>query len=342
MRMSPRTILRTALVVVGLPAAAAGCGGGSDDTGPPARKLEPARVGAPIAVGGDPVAVAVGAGAIWVVDASRQLLIKVDPSTRAVVGAPRRVAGGPFAVAVGEGAVWVAAGDGSVRAYDPRTVRPSGPKATVAGANGLAVGDGGVWVSRRRAGTVTRIDARTRRAGAPIRVGRGPADVAVGLGSVWVANADGATVSRIDSRGGRAATPIAVGARQVLAVTVGEGRVWVARAGGQNADRPELVQIDPDAGKVVGKPIAVPGAVPLDLVAGDGLWATDSGGAFAAGTGDQGGVTRVDPATGAVAGPELRTGDRPSAIALGEGGVWVVNEGSGTLTPIAVGDGRSG
>ena len=125
-------------------------------------------------------------------------------------------------------------------------------------------------------------------------------------------------------------------------MTVGEGRVWVARAGGPNADRPELVQIDPGAGKVVGKPIAVPGAVPLDLVAGDGVWATDSGGAIEPAAGDRGGVTRVDPATGAVAGPPLRTGDRPSAIALGEGGVWVVNEGSGTLTPITVGPRRSG
>ena len=228
-----------------------------------------------------------------------------------MVGAPRRVPGGPFAVAVGEGAVWVASGDGSVRAYDPRRVRQTGATATVPGANGLAVGDGGVWVSSRRAGTVTRVDPRTRRAGPPIRVGRGPADIAVGFGSVWVANADGGTVSRIDSRGGRAGTPIAVGARQVLGVTVGEGRVWVARAGGPNADRPELVQIDPEAGKVVGEPIAVPGAVPLDLVAGDGVWVTDSGGALEPATGARGGVTRVDPATGAVAGPPLRTGDRP-------------------------------
>ena len=47
-------------------------------------------------------------------------------------------------------------------------------------------------------------------------------------------------------------------------------------------------------------------------------------------------MTRVDPASGAVAGPSLRTGERPSAIALGAGGVWVVNEGSGTLTPISL------
>ncbi|MBA3747544.1 MAG: hypothetical protein H0W96_08655, partial [Solirubrobacterales bacterium] len=100
------------------------------------------------------------------------------------------------------------------------------------------------------------------------------------------------------------------------------------------ADRLQLVRIDPVAGKVVGDPVAVPGAVPLDLVAGNGVWVTNSGGAIPTGPGSTGGVTRVDPAARAAAGSALRTGRRPSAIALGQGGVWVTNEGSGTLTPI--------
>jgi streptogramin lyase len=307
--------------------------GGSPDE-PSHARLAATNVGSPIKVGIDPVAVAVGAGAIWVIDAARQTLIKVNPHTRAVVSDPRRVAGGPFAVAVGAGVVWVAAGDGSVRAYDPRSLRPTGPTATVPGANGLAVGGGGVWVSSRRAGTVTRIDPRTRHTDQPIRVGRGPADIAAGLGAVWVANADGGSVSRIDPHRGRADTPIAIGARQVLAVTVGDGAVWVARAAGPDADRTQLVHIDPQAGKVVGDPIRIPGAVPLDLVAGDGVWATDSGGVRTLQSGSRGGVTRVDPATRKVAGPLLRTGTRPAAIALGDGAVWVTNEDAGTLTPI--------
>jgi streptogramin lyase len=110
--------------------------------------------------------------------------------------------------------------------------------------------------------------------------------------------------------------------------------VWVARAGGPKADRTQLVRIDPHAGKVVGHPIRIPGAVPLDLVAGDGVWATDSGGALSPESGGHGGVTRVDPATGKVTGPPLKVGARPSAIALGEGDVWVTDEDAGTLTPL--------
>ena len=111
--------------------------------------------------------------------------------------------------------------------------------------------------------------------------------------------------------------------------------MWIARAGGPNADRVQLVRIDPATGKVAGDPIAVPGAVPLDLVAGNGLWVTDSGTAIG-GPGRRGGVTRADPATRAVVQSSLRTGNRPSAIAIGERGVWVTNEGSGTLTAITI------
>nr|MBA3327840.1 PQQ-binding-like beta-propeller repeat protein [Solirubrobacterales bacterium] len=137
-------------------------GGESSEDAPP-RRLGPAMIGAPVDVGASPVSIAVGAGAVWVVDAARGTLIRVDPRTREVSGRSARVAGGPFSVAVGEGAVWVASGDGSVRAFDPRTVRPTGRAARVRGANGLAVGAGGVWVTSRLAGTVTRIDPRTRR-----------------------------------------------------------------------------------------------------------------------------------------------------------------------------------
>lgn len=308
--------------------------GGRSPAKPSRLRLTPVSVAAPIKVGGEPVAVAVGAGAIWVIDAAHQTLIKVDPRTRVVVGKPRRVPGGPFAVAVGAGFVWVACGDGTVRAYDPGTVGVIGRTATIPGANGLAVGEGGVWVSSRRAATVTRIDPRTRHIDAPISVGRGPAAIAVGLGAVWVANADGGSVSRIDPGARRAVATVTVGARQVLALAIDERSVWVVRAAGPDADRTQLVQIDPPTGKLVGDPIAVPGAVPLGVVAGGGIWVTDSGSAIPQKSGGRGGVTRVDPATRKPAGPPLRAGEQPSAIALGEGGVWITSQGAGTLTAI--------
>jgi streptogramin lyase len=94
------------------------------------------------------------------------------------------------------------------------------------------------------------------------------------------------------------------------------------------------VHIDPKTHKVIGNPIGVPGAVPLDLVAADGVWLTNSGGALPSTSGSRGSVTHVDPVTRKVTTPPLNVGKRPSAIAVGEGGLWVTSEDSGTLTPL--------
>jgi len=305
-----------------------------DDAGP---SLAPASVGASIHLGGNPVAVAVGSGTVWVLDGARQTLSAIDPRTHRRRWRPAPVGGGPFAVAVGEGAVWVASGDGSIRAFDLRTGRPAGLTAHVRGANGLAAGADGIWVTSRLARTVTRIDPRTRRPGRPIRVGAGPADVAVGAGSVWVANADGGSVTRVDARTGRADAAIPIGGQHVLGLAVGEGGVWVARATGADADHIQIVRVDPRDRNVVGDPIAVTGAVPLDIAAAGGsVWVTDVGGLRTSGRQGIGHVTRLDPRRHEIVRPLLRAGQHPSAVAVGAGVAWIADGDDGTLTPIVV------
>jgi virginiamycin B lyase len=308
--------------------------GGAGGTGKAPPTLEPVRVDAPIGAGPSPSALAVGGGAVWVVDGAASTLTRVDVRSRRA-GRPVRLSGGPFAVAVGEGAAWVAAGDGTVSSFDLRTGRPTGRPVRVRGANGIAVGAGGVWVTSRIARTVTRVDPRTRRAGRPLTVGRGPADVAVGAGAVWVLNADEGTVSRIDPGNDRVGRPIAVGAPQARALAVGDGGVWVARAGGEFGDRLEVVRIDPEDRELEGDPVPVSGAVPLDLVvAGGAVWATDAGDLRRSGEARGGGVTRIDPERRRAAGRPIRTGERPSAVAAGEGAVWVANTAGGTIVAL--------
>jgi streptogramin lyase len=115
-----------AAAAAGLLAASCGSSGEPDRAAPAA--LEAVRAGAPVDLGRSPSALAVGGGAVWVVDAAARTLTRVDAATRR---AGRRVAvpGGPFAVAVGEGAAWVAAGDGRSRATTSRQDgRPAGPR----------------------------------------------------------------------------------------------------------------------------------------------------------------------------------------------------------------------
>lgn len=282
-----------------------------------------------------PVAVAVGAGAVWVADAGRGTLLEIDPATRKRRGAPIRVGGAPFAVAVADGVVWVADQTGEVLAIDPRTRARVGSPVRVPGANGLAVGLGGVWVTSRRAGTLTRVDPGSHRADRPIRVGEAPGDVVVADGAVWVANATGASVSRLVPGAPRADRPIPVGG-EVLALAAGDGGVWVGRTAGEFAQQVSVVRLDTHTRRLRGRPVPVPGAIPLDLATGRGtVWATDVGGLRPPGRPRPGSVTRITTSGAPRVTATLRTGDRPTAVAVGGRTTWVANAADGTVTPVA-------
>jgi YVTN family beta-propeller protein len=92
-----------------------------------------------------PQHVAVGAGAIWVVDQLADQVVRIDP------GSGRELARIPV------GAV----------------------------ASGIAVGDGSVWAASNVDRTVSRIDPGTNRVVATIHVGEEPRDVAFGAGALW-------------------------------------------------------------------------------------------------------------------------------------------------------------
>ena len=292
----------------------------------------------PIDVGGTPVAVTVSGGTVWVADQAGGKVVRIDPRRRRRIGRPVVLGEAPVAIAGGSGAVWVAGADGAVRSLDARTGRIEGQPVRLPGATGIAVGAGAVWVTDGGAGTVTRIDPATRRPDPPLRVGAGPADVVVAEDAVWVANGGDGTVSRVDPDTGAVAAPIETGGSRVLALASGEGALWVARAKGRFGDRIDVVRLDPATGELDERSVAVKGGTPLDLAAGEGgVWATDVGGVrppgpkLVAGT-----VTRIDPGEAAVVGRPLPVGDRPTAVAVGEGGVWVANAADGTLTPITL------
>jgi streptogramin lyase len=69
------------------------------------------RIVATIAVGREPIAVAVGAGGVWVANAIDRSVVRLDPRTNRIV---ERIAVGmdPKVLTVGDGSVWVA-GDAS-------------------------------------------------------------------------------------------------------------------------------------------------------------------------------------------------------------------------------------
>jgi hypothetical protein len=117
------------------------------------------RIAKDVPVAGQPVAVAVGSRSLWLADAQRDRLLRVDQTNGGVIDSvplPTQ----PGAVAVGGGAVWVAgtAGadivrvDGSTGAITQQIPLPSH-------ASGLASAGGRVWVLDAIDTTVMRLDA---------------------------------------------------------------------------------------------------------------------------------------------------------------------------------------
>ena len=90
---------------------------------------------------------AVGDGAVWVVDRADNAVVRIDPATNAVT-TTIPVGGSPDGIAVGEGAVWVAnSADGTVSRIDPQTNKVV-KTITVGGSpQAVTVADGRVWVS---------------------------------------------------------------------------------------------------------------------------------------------------------------------------------------------------
>jgi streptogramin lyase len=320
-----------ALLVLAL--ALTGCGGGADASEVP---LEPSAE-RPVKVGGAPVAVAVGAGAVWAVDNTGGRVVRLDPRNGRPSGRSIRVGSGPEAIAVGEGAVWVASGNDTVTRIDPATGRTRRAPLEVADPAGIAAGEGSVWVTSQADGIVARIDPKTLRAiGDPIPVGSEPGDVTAGAGAVWVSNTADGSVTRIDASSGEPSDPIQVADYQVLSLSFGEDGVWVAKTDDRLARTIEVVRIDPGSSTVGDASAEVPAAIPVQLVAGDGgVWVTLVGGVRPPDlTPRAGGVALVNPSMVEAPPKSLQVGDRPSGIAIGEGAVWVADSGDGTVTRI--------
>jgi streptogramin lyase/tRNA A-37 threonylcarbamoyl transferase component Bud32 len=267
-----------------------------------------------ITVGSSPRGVAVGEGAVWVMNVEDRSLSEIDPETSTVIRtvslAPAESA--PNSIAVGEGAVWTAhLGAGvSLQGIWKLDLRSgslsevaSGPRSPGA----IAVGEGWVWVGLETdPSQILRIDPTTGRVVASIPFPNFDA-LAVGEGSIWAADLY-AWLTRIDPETNELIfVGETIGAQRSMGgMAVGDGAVWVT-----DPDGDAVLWIDTATGGVGGT-IRV-GRTPRAIALGGGyVWAANQ---------RDGTVTRIDPAT-----LDVRTidvGGIPTDVAAGEGAVWV-------------------
>jgi ABC-type branched-subunit amino acid transport system substrate-binding protein/DNA-binding beta-propeller fold protein YncE len=291
-----------------------------------------------------PSNIAVGEGAVWVLNTEDQTVSRIDPQTKAVTRR-FRTRGVPSDLAVGEGALWVGNGGGqfgnftvSISRLDPksgevtRTVKlldPTGSGSTGTfnwGSPQIAVGAGAVWAADPGL-TVSRIDPASGRL-----VARFEADARLGIAAgeegVWFLSPQGGAVTRIDPRTNRVGQTIPIGSVYVGGIAVGAGSVW---ATGEKDGLVWRIEPGPDAAT---RSIDVGAGVTYIAFGAGAIWTAN----FIDGM-----VSRIDPRTNTVT-ARVPIG-AAQALAAGAGSAWVSTAGrtaEGTLPASACGELVSG
>jgi ABC-type branched-subunit amino acid transport system substrate-binding protein/DNA-binding beta-propeller fold protein YncE len=287
--------------------------------------------------------VAVGEGAVWVLNNEDRTVSRIDPETKEITDT-FETSGVPSELAVGEGALWIgnAGGKGetnvmvSVSRMDPdsgritRTARLRGEGSAypVAGTPRLAVGAGAVWAINPD-GSVARIDPASGRVVETIEAKGGAWTIAAGDEGVWYLRLeDPPAVTKIDPRTNRVTQTVAVGANSLLGVAVGAGSVWAAAN-----EEGVIWRIGPGP-RPITRTIEVGRGVTFVAFGEGSAWS----GNYLDGT-----VARINPRTNKVA---ARTSvGAPQALAAGAGAAWVSVAGEateGALTESACGEVESG
>jgi ABC-type branched-subunit amino acid transport system substrate-binding protein len=288
-----------------------------------------------------PSNVAVGEGAVWVLNTDTRVVTRIDPKTKHVTDT-FEAPGTPTDIAAGAGALWIGLGGGPDANYTFRVARvdPETHKVTHTanlpdktgeaalavfnwGRTDIVVGAGAVWaVNPDR--TLSRLDPASGRREAVIDVDVGA--LGADAREVWFLHGNRAV--RIDPLTNEPAQRIAIGSPDPSAIAVGGGKVWVAAS-----QEGLLWRIEPGPGPVTRS---------IDVGVGVDYVAYGAGAVWTANYVD-GHVTRVDPETSKVT-ARARIG-AAQALAAGAGSAWVSTAGAtaaGTLPEDVCGPVESG
>jgi len=296
-----------------------------------------------VPLGSSPSSVAVGAGAVWVLDADDKTISAIDPKTQSreifsSSSTPTDLAAGAGALWIGnafrEGAFSATSYPASVSRLDPdtravvRTIplpRPSVVQYNAASPfpwlqEHIAVTSDAVWVVGADLG-VYQIDPRTNQRVSGRVKGLKAVAIAAGGGGVWAIEFGTDRVAKIDPRTNTITQRIRVRSGGLSSIAVGARDVWAADPFGGLVWR-----IDPG--------LKLPHKIPLDVgvswvaVGAGDVWATNE---------LAGRIYRIDPNTNKA--HVVRRTDAPATVAVGGGAAWVSVAGpppAGTDLPTSV------
>ncbi len=157
------------------------------------QKLE----GKPVKVGGNPVSIAYGDNAAYVVKTGDDTIQKLDGTTGDVFGDPLELKQQLGGIEVENGVIYVGT-TGDVTPIDEQSLTPGTPF-PLKGGSVFAVGSNSAWVGYPLKNQIARFDLDSQKQiDKPIDgVGKGANDIQYGLGRLWVANTKQNSVTEI-------------------------------------------------------------------------------------------------------------------------------------------------
>jgi virginiamycin B lyase len=194
---------------------------------------------------------------------------------------------------------------------------------------GSADASDAVWFVDRAAGSLTRVDAKDNKPAPAIVIGsRACASLVVAFDSVWAPMCGDGTIVRVDAKAPK------VTATLKMKMAAGDGRVatGVGSVWALTNSKGVLSRIDPDTNAPVAEIYVAAGAHSV-VFADDVLWITSDADPA------KGRLTRVNPHNNEVV-ETIDVGPKPGRLAVGEGGVWVLNRGNGTVTRVDPGSNK--
>lgn len=192
-------------------------------------------------------------------------------------------------------------------------------------ADWVAITDAAVWVGSTGPYAVHAIDPATNKLIATVALPAEPcAGLAVGFDSLWVPLCGkSGGLARVDLKSHALVAKYNVGpATAEGGVTTGSGSVWMVLRSGS------LARIDPSDG-AVRQVVRLPAGSFNPYFSAGRIWVTRAKGAE---------VTSIDAATGAVV-ARLPAGRNPRFLTAGNGAIWTLNQGDGSLSGIDISGG---
>jgi ABC-type transport system substrate-binding protein/class 3 adenylate cyclase len=179
---------------------------------------------------------AVGAGAVWIVDEKNAELLRVDPRYLTKQRIPLQPIDkshidhtAPTQAVIGAGSVWVAIAD-TVFRVNPKT-RQVVKAIDVSNADLLAYGDGKLWVGRSNESKISQIDPAINAVVLTKKLRNWVGSVNVGGGSVWAGVIPDNTIWRFDDQNGTFNRTYDLGTA-LGGTAFFDGGLWAGTAGG--------------------------------------------------------------------------------------------------------------